>query len=294
VADVNGDGRDDVIAFVRTDHFLDDSDVYVALSDGESFGAPTRWQDYFCTLNEVCEVGDVNGDGLADLITFVRTNNGVGDSDVWVALSDGTKFGPGQKWQDYFCTLNEVCKVADVNGDGLADVLAFVRTNNGVGDSDVWVALSDGTKFGPGQKWQDYFCTLNEVCEVGDVNGDGLADVLAFVRTNHGGNDSDVWVGLSDGTKFGPPQKWQDYFCTLSETCKVADVNGDGLADVLAFVRTNNSAGDSDVWVSLSTGTTFAPAQKWHDYFCTLDEVCAVGDINGDGLADAVAFTRGY
>jgi hypothetical protein len=292
MGDVNGDGKADAIAFVRTTNGSDDSDVYVALSDGTKFGPSQKWQDYFCTLQEICAVGDVNGDGKADIISFVRTNNGVGDSDVWVALSDGTKFGPGQKWHDYFCTLQEICAVGDVNGDGKVDVISFVRTNNGVGDSDVWVALSDGTKFGAGQKWQDYFCTLQETCAVGDVNGDGKADVISFVRTNNGVGDSDVWVALSDGTKFGAGQKWQDYFCTLQETCAVGDVNGDGKADIITFVRTSGRGNDDDVYVAFSDGTRFGPGQKWHDYFCTLQEVCSVGDVNGDGKADVVTFVR--
>ena len=160
--------------------------AWVALSDGTRLGPGARWSDNFCAGQQVCRTGDVNGDGKADLIGFVRTDHLTDDSDVYVALSDGTRFGPARKWHDFFCTLDEVCAVADVNGDGKADLVTFVRTNHGQGDSDVWVALSDGTRFGPGQKWHDFFCTLNEVCAVGDVNGDGKADVIAFVRTNNG------------------------------------------------------------------------------------------------------------
>ena len=258
---------------MRTNNGTNDSDVYVALSTGKQFGAGQKWQDYFCTLQEVCAVGDVNGDKKADIISFVRTNNAANDSDVYVALSTGTAFGAAQKWQDYFCTLQEVCAVGDVNGDGKADIISFIRTNNGAGDSDVYVALSDGTKFGAAQKVRSYFCTLQEVCAVGDVNGDKKADIISFVRTNNGIGDSDVWVALSDGTKFGAAQKWQDYFCTLQEVCAVGDVNGDKKADIISFVRTNHAANNSDVYVALSTGTKFGAGIKVADYFCTLDEV---------------------
>ena len=281
-------------ANVRAETHLNSDDVYVALSDGTKFvGTGIQWSDYFCTGAQICKTGDVNGDGRDDLIAFVRTTHLSDDSDVYVALSTGSSFGPLRKWHDYFCTLQEICEVGDVNGDGKADILAFVRTNNGVGDSDVWVALSTGSSFGPGQKWHDYFCTLQEICAVADVNGDGKADAVAFVRTNNGVGDSDVWVAFSDGTKFGPGQKWHDYFCTLQEICALGDVNGDGKADAIAFVRTNNGVGDSDVWVALSDGTKFGPGQKWHDYFCTLQEICGVGDFNGDGKDDVVTFVRG-
>ncbi|MFN8497095.1 MAG: FG-GAP-like repeat-containing protein [Anaerolineae bacterium] len=273
---------------------LASDDVWVALSDGTRFvGDGQRWSDYFCSGQEICKTGDVNGDGRDDIIAFARTTFGPDDSDVYVALSYGDRFGPRQKWHDYFCTLQEICAVADVNGDGRADIIAFVRTNNGANDSDVYVALSTGSSFGPGQKWHDYFCTLQEICAVGDVNGDAKADIIAFVRTNNGVGDSDVWVALSTGSGFGPGQKWHDYFCTLQEICAVGDVNGDGKADIIAFVRTNNGINDSDIYVALSDGTKFVgTGLRWHDYFCTLQEVCGVGDFNGDGKDDVVAFTR--
>ncbi len=167
-----------------------------------------------------------------------------------------------------------------------------LQAASGANADDVYVALSNGFRFyGTGVQWSDYFCVGQEICKVGDVNGDGKDDAIAFVRTNNGANDSDVYVALSDGVHLGAPQKWADYFCTLQEICAVGDVNGDGKADAIAFVRTNNGPNDSDVWVALSNGTTFGPAQKWHDYMCTLQEVCAVGDFNGDGKMDIVYHT---
>jgi hypothetical protein len=31
----------------------------------------------------------------------------------------------------------------------------------------------------------------------------------------------------------------------------------------------------------------------WQHFFCVGDEICRVGDVNGDGRADGVAFVRG-
>jgi hypothetical protein len=153
---------------------------------------------------------------------------------VFVGLSDGTQFvnvGVVAALRYKYA----VHKLADVNGDGKDDIIAFVQTNNGLNDSDVNVALTSDTPSGFAQKWQDYFCTQAEICEVGDVNGDGNADIIAFVRTNNAPNDSDVYVALSDGASFGAPQKWQDYFCTQDEICAMGDINGDGKADVVAI-----------------------------------------------------------
>jgi hypothetical protein len=49
-------------------------------------------QNYRTSLNPRTLV-DVNGDGKGDLVIF-------GDDNVFVSLSDGTKFLPGQSWNN--------------------------------------------------------------------------------------------------------------------------------------------------------------------------------------------------
>ncbi|MBL0268180.1 MAG: VCBS repeat-containing protein [Chitinophagaceae bacterium] len=94
VGDVNNDGRDDLIGFG-----LDG--VYVALSNGTSFGSISKWSSSFdlshgWTVSQfVRTVGDVNFDGRDDLIGF-------GLDGVYVALSNGTSFGSISKWSSSF------------------------------------------------------------------------------------------------------------------------------------------------------------------------------------------------
>src|SRR6185295_4691376 len=157
------------------------------------------------------------------------------------------------------------------------DIVAFNRTSG-----DVYVALSTGSYFsGTGWKWHDWFCTGSQVCELGDVNGDARADVVAFDR-----DTGAVYVALSQSTNYfyGTGWKWHYYFCSQGQVCKVADVNGDRLADLVSFERTPLAAHQSpgaggDVYVSLSVSgaNTFNGARaKWHDWFCINDEVCDV------------------
>ncbi|WP_410588436.1 FG-GAP-like repeat-containing protein [Amycolatopsis sp. lyj-23] len=252
--DFNGDGKVDSIVFKRGSS----GDVVVALSDGTKFGTPTLWHDYFGIAAEIPAVGDFNGDGKDDIATFVRGSA----ADVYVALSDGTKFGTSSLWHDYFAANDETPEIGDFNGDGKDDIATFTRGTTG----DVYVALSDGAKFvGNEQKWHDYFGIAAEIPAVGDFNGDGKDDIATFVR----GTVGDVYVSLSDGTKFGTSSLWHDYFGIQAEIPAVGDFDGDGKADLGLFVR--GSA--ADVFVALSDGTEFGTSAKWHDYFAPNGEV---------------------
>ncbi len=243
--DFNGDGRDDIVTFTHGSL----ADVYVALSTGTSFGASAKWQDFFATDGEVPAVGDVNGDGRDDIITFTRNSL----ADVYVALSTGTGFTASAKWHDFFGVAGESPGVADVNGDGRADI---VTATHGA-TADVYVALSTGAGFGASAKWHDQAAMGHTDVRLADANGDGRSDLVQFTR------EGVVSVALSTGSRFGPLAKWHDFFAPQGEFPYTGDYNGDGKDDVVTFTK----LWTADAYVALSTGTAFGPGPKWHDYF---------------------------
>ena len=250
LTDFTGDGKADIGRFTRGTT----GDAFVANSDGTKFAAdPVKWHDHFSINSEVALSGDFNGDGKADVVTFNRGTAG----DVFVALSDGTKFtGDGVLWHDYFGVNDETPAVGDFNGDGRDDIAIFKRGTSG----DVLVALSDGTKFGTGALWHDYFGINDETPAIGDFNGDGRDDIAIFKR----GTSGDVLVALSDGTKFGTGALWHDYFGINDEIPGVGDFNGDGRDDLVTFVRNTGQA-----YVTLSDGTKFGTSSLWVGTFGT-------------------------
>jgi len=288
LGDVDGDGMKDVIAF---GHGVTGTDVWVGYASngwfGYSFGPPQQKSSYFCVAGESCEVADVNGDGRDDLVAFTRGSA----HSAWVALSTGDGFLPPQQWSSFVCLDGEVCKLADVTGDGRADVVVFTHGAT----PQAWVlrsvpfTLFTPEGFSDGEPWSGFFCASTETCDVGDMTGDGLADLVAFTR----GSAAQVWVGVTradGGTE--TPTLVGGRFCLDGEECRIADVDGDGRGDALAF---GHGVTGNGVWVGHTSRARLElePPVAWSSFLCLAGETCLVGDVTGDGAADVVAATRG-
>ena len=275
LADVNRDGKADIIGFGN-------NSVLVSLSNGTSFGSPTIWNSGYTngwnTTNHTRTLADVNGDKKADIIGF-------GNNSVLVSLSNGTSFGSPTIWNSGYTngwnTTNHTRTLADVNGDGKADIIGF-------GNNSVLVSLSNGSSFGSPTIWNSGYTngwnTTNHIRTLADVNGDGKADIIGF------GNNS-VLVSLSNGTSFGSPTIWNSGYTngwnTTNHTRTLADVNGDGKADIIGF-------GNNSVLVSLSNGSSFGSPTIWNSGYTngwnTTNHTRTLADVNGDGKADIIGF----
>lgn len=77
VADMNGDGKDDLVTFVPG------GAAYVALSTGSSFADSTIWHSNFAPSGQVALVADVNADHRADALLFTKGTSG----DVFVSVA---------------------------------------------------------------------------------------------------------------------------------------------------------------------------------------------------------------
>ena len=239
-------------------------------------------------------VADVNGDNRDDIIGF-------GNTGAYVSLSTGSGFTSPQKWISWFGNKSEAGNwtlphyprvVADVNGDNKADIVGFAS-------SGVLVALSDGTQFGPERTWWSRSYGYSAAAGgwrgdqhprmLADVNNDRMADIVGF-------GNSYVYVSLSTGSVFTPPQKWSTQFTAntgwnmTDHVRTVADVTGDGRADIVGF-------GNSSVYVAESTGTSFKTAEVWRTGFTknsggwlVSQHPRMVADVDDDGKADIVGF----
>ncbi len=236
-----------------------------------------RWVK--AVVHETPHVGDVNGDGRDDIVTFTHGDSAAGPLDVYVALSTGASFGAASLWNGWWAHRQHVPMLGDFNGDGKDDIFAFTEVGN------AWVALSTGTSFNGSMYTSPIIMDIDDVPMVGDVTGDGRDDIVIFTADAA----ADVYVVRSTGSGFAAKVKWHEFFGLTGETLEVADVNADGRDDILTF---NQSVNGNNVWVALSTGSSFAASSVWHSYFGIAEEMPGTGDFDGDGDEDIVTFTR--
>ncbi len=251
--DVDGDGMADVCArgwaelrcFLARGATFQETTTLGDLSDTNGWTSASLWS----TLR----MGDINGDHKADVC--VRATDGVKcwtfNGTGWDGPIAGPALSDAKGWShpEYYSTI----RLADVNGDGMDDICAraaagftcWPSTGNGFGDSFADSSCSDAAGF-------DQPATYGTI-RTGDIDGDGDDDVCARTPT---GMDCLV----SDGTTFSghvPGPAWADSVgwdaARYWSTIRLADVNGDGKADLCA-------RGASDLRCHLSTGQAFGNA----------------------------------
>lgn len=234
-------------------------------------------------------IGDFNGDGKDDLIKFDHDHVAVGIStgssfNTWPWSSDFT-YGIDGATQEKYPRM-----IGDFNGDGKDDIIGFGHDNTHVG-------ISTGTSFNTSLfsvydalSYSDGYTDRNVVQRlIGDFNGDGKDDVVAF---GHNGHDVAISTGTSfdanlwnGNAEFSANGGWNDY---NKYTKLVGDFNGDGKDDIVGFHN-------DGTYVGTSTGTSFV-TWSWTNAFSVNDGMeqrkypRMVGDFNGDGMDDIIGF----
>ena len=136
VADLRGDGKDDLIVGNYGDNSGDQSNVSVLLGNGDgTFQTPVNYQASFSDTGiQSIAVGDLFGDGKLDLVVANRTDSSV---NVLVGGGDGT-FGDPQTLFDRNGPIladgsaPDAVALADFNGDGMVDILVANHDTNTV------------------------------------------------------------------------------------------------------------------------------------------------------------------
>jgi len=293
IADVNGDGRADIIVTRGTR-------LYHRISkEGGAFDEIELNHHY--QIGELIGHADVNGDGFSDIIGYWRSSPG-SPVNLYVHLGKGNgtykapviskvpgalheapsylQSTPGA-WDTTYdpapdCKLRCDVHLADVNGDGLNDIVFTYGTR-----FDHKLSKGDGTFRAMDRRFPYNYA--GQPLGFLDVNGDALADFLSCYRN---GKDTIIYafMGKGNGT-----YREADQSRIVSKDIPgdavptMGDVTGDGHPDVILkrfqqcwLIRSNGNG-------TFERGDNFSiPLTKANQtYFA---------DVTGDGVDDFLGF----
>ncbi|MGA7446806.1 MAG: FG-GAP-like repeat-containing protein [Terriglobales bacterium] len=296
VADLNGDGRMDLVVADGLNDTYCCGEVAVLLGNGDGTFQPAVVYGTGAYDASSVAVGDVNGDGIPDLIAgnFCLAENpqggeceGYGIVSVLLGNGDGT-FQPAVTYSTGAYTTLSVA-LGDLRGDGILDLIAsnYADANYDAGSASVLPGNGDGT-FQPAVNYPTGGQIANSIV-IADVNGNGIPDlVVANQLQSNGGQEGYVGVLLGNGDGTFQPAVAYDSGGPNSESVAVGDLRGNGILDVVVADGYDN---DNVVGVLLGNGDgTFQPPVTYLLKGLGNRGV-AIGDVNGDGIPDLVVIT---
>lgn len=245
-------------------------------------------------------VGDVNGDGLQDVIylQYKSLSSGGGEIDAGVMLGQS---GGGLTSPKTFLVAsgsNVISSyyqmyLADFNKDGKLDLFVFSPDLGGQAGAFLFSGNGDGTfQTTPSQPVALNYLLDSSAAAVADVNGDGNSDLViaTFYISFETPAAFYVFPGKGDGT-FGAPKSTilSGNSITLAldigTAMTLTDINADGKLDILTPIgdHVTVALGNGDgtfktlpSWLALPSGyqTVNSPSQIFTE------------DVNGDGKPD--------
>lgn len=327
--DIDGDGNIDI--WVGTGNngslgpdqfFYDMGYALLGNGDGTFRGAPTITNGVYTGNN----VGDVNGDGIPDIITL----NSTGSFSVQLGTGQGT-FNPtstitapasfvldGGTFTGANTLPASAFAVGDLNGDGKAD-LAFADVMAGTGASQNILAVyftaisnGDGTFQAPTPAAFPQIAPSNSFdislgitgLQISNLNKGGPASLIfTFNETGEsvaGFNSYNQGIAVLPGNGNGAYGAPVITFTNTSTTAinnnfgtqiaAIADVNGDGNPDLIAintsFTVANGAQSQVEVFLGNGDGTFKAPTIVNTPASPT---TIALADFNKDGKIDIAA-----
>lgn len=276
VADVNNDGRADVLAIryvgsasVPADQLL----VFLQRSDGSlADPIPVALDARPSCAPTALATGDVSGDGRTDVTVLL---GGCGVLPLYQSTSGGLVAGSNLPVSVIGPSR---LLIVDLNGDGRKDLVGYSVVGNAV---SFWLQDATGVlQPRPAMTLSDGY---RPDFAVGDINGDGRPD-LVFSGSSSLSAAATLVLQQADGSFAAPIDLPRGNLGLPGTGIAIGDINGDGRNDLVV-----THGGNSPAWISVylhQSNGQFGPAT----YISSSDlpEGVLVTDIDMDGRLDIV------
>lgn len=297
VADVNGDGRPDLLV---TNSCYDNGCAVgsVGLLMGNSNGAFKAARNYASGGQDAnaIAVADLKGDGKQDLVVVSTclSEPNCPSGAVGVLLGNGHgKFANAITYGSGGSDPHSVA-VADVNGDGIPDlVVANVFGQSGAGGG-IGILLGNGKgTFRPALSLDSGAINAVSV-RVADLNGDSIPDLVVVNECSSSDCTSgvvSVLLGNGDGT-FRPAVNYGSGG-QFASSVAVADVNRDGRPDlIVSNWCASGDCSNGTVSVLLGNGNGTFHSAVTYGSGGQFSSPVMVADLNGDGKLDLMVANK--
>jgi hypothetical protein len=336
LTDAAGQSDEGLVRTIVVPAVVEASTVAAGISGFAIYGSTGEISGY-----SVSGAGDVNGDGLADLVIGapLADDNGTDSGSSYVVfgkvtgaavdLADVERGNGGfvvRGIDDGGEAGRSVSGAGDVNGDGLSDIVIGApeaEESDGVcyvvfgkaSSSAVELADIDAGSGGFSVRGAGALAKMGtSVSGAGDVNGDGLSDVVIGVPTTGVGVNY-VIFGKSDDTNPVDVAEVEDGtggFVIIgitpddglgSAASAAGDVNGDGLSDLVigapqasvdedqtgvSYVVFGKANGNAVALIAVDGGDGGFAIHGVADGDNAGESVSSAGDLDGDGLSDVL------
>jgi VCBS repeat protein len=255
--------------------------VSILLGNGNgTFGAATHYPG---AEGFSVAAADLNGDTHVDVAATFGTviNVFAGDGSGTLAAPVGYPAGG----------RSSRVAAGDLNGDSRPDLVDSNQDPSGF-DRRLAVMLADGAGgFGAPVNYSLGENFRTPTFGLGDVNGDSKLDAVVPGNVNGSTGKQNLYVLLGDGAGgLGAPTAFpatpQVYLPT------VADLSGDGKADIAVLDQDRDAAG---VLLGDGSGTFFTPSTSFRTHDTDFTSLgMAVADLDGDSRPDIALSSRGF
>lgn len=293
LGDVDGDGIPDFAVGSTGATPMHGRAAAISGASGATLFAITGTSPNLAWNTLVAGPGDLNGDGVPDLLhstmvgaqpDAVQAVSGATGVPLYL-LSEGTP-------QAHFGSA--LATVGDVDGDGISDTLVGApnfQTVSGGTTGAMYVFSGANGQLLHAFVGPDPLKALGEtVAAAGDVDLDGVPD---FIASSHGGGSPEYAVRVFSGATNAPLQTISsNTFQFGYALCGPGDLTGDGVPDVVISAPSESAYGHVHVH-SGASGAQVADLLGLEPFARLGDSLAALGDVDGDGLADFAAGASG-